>query len=576
MLESLKKIWQFSDHRHDTLIRGLVCSFLRSVFGICQIFSIVIAIQVLMGSLEAEKGIFSIVILTLLCILGNFAASYTENTSTMETGFFMTADKRVSIAGHLRRLPLGYFTQSAAGKIPTVLTTSMQAVESGAPMVMVSIVSGLFNSLILFIFMLFYDWRIGLVAGLGMAAYLMVVSLQMKLSRKHAPALQQAQSELAQAAVNFLRGIRVTKAFSFRRGDQRLKKAIDGSCTGNLDLTSASMPSQFAASLTLALFESAILLLSLWLCFGISSNDLTKTIVLIIFSFLVYAALNQAGSILSMIGLMDTSLDETAKIEAAEALPIREPLEKVQSSAIEFQNVSFSYGDREVLHNISTVIRPHSFTAVIGPSGSGKTTLCQLIPRFRDVNRGRITLGGADIRNLADEELMAQVSMVFQNVYLFEDTILNNIRFGRPEATLEEVREAARKARCDEFIMGLPQGYDTLVEEGGASLSGGEKQRISIARALLKDAPIVILDEATSALDAENEHEILSAIDELTRNKTVIMIAHRIRSVEKADHIIAIDQGRIVQEGTHESLKDQPGLYRNFLKTRAAAEGWQL
>ena len=576
MFGSLKKIWQFSEKRHDAIGKGLLLSFLRSLFGICQLFSIIITAKVLLGTILAKTGIYEILGLTVLCILGNFLTSYFEQTATMEAGFFMTADKRVSLADHLRKLPLGYFTEASAGRIPATLTTTLFAVESAAPMVMVNVISGLFNSLTLFLFMMFYDWRIGLLSGLGMIAYLLVVSWQMGISRKNAPALESAQAELSEAVVTFLRGIKVTKAFRFQKGDKRLKKAIEGSCEGNISLTSTSMPSQFAANLTIAVFESAILLLSLWFCFGTGSNDLVKTIVLMIFSFMVYASLNQAGSILSMIGLMDTSLDEAKKIQEAQPLPEKAAPEKAASNAVEFQNVSFSYGNREVLHGVSTSIAPNTLTAVIGPSGSGKTTLCQLIPRFRDVTAGAITLGGVDLRDLAYEDVMARVSMVFQNVYLFEDSILNNIRFGKPEATLEQVQEAAKKARCHDFIMQLPQGYDTMIEEGGASLSGGEKQRISIARALLKDAPIVILDEATSALDAENEQEILSAIDELTRNKTVIMIAHRIKSVEKADHIIALEDGRIVQEGSHESLKDKEGLYRSFLETRAAAAHWQL
>ena len=576
MFKSLQKIWNFSKKRRDAIQKGLIFSFLRSVFGVCQIVSIVVTIQVLMGSIPFLTGILTVSALTLLCVLGNFFTSYIEQTNTMEAGFFMTADKRVSIADHLRRLPLGIFSQSGAGKIPVTLTTTLFAVESAAPMVMVGVISGLFNSMTLFIFMLFYDWRIGLLSGAGMIAYLLVVDWQMRISRKHAPALESAQSELGEAAVSFLRGIKVTKAFSFSGGDRRLKKAIAGSCDENIRLTSQSMPSQFAASLTIAVFETAILLLSLSLCFHANSMDLTKTVVLIIFSFLVYASLNQAGSILSMIGLMDTCLDETQKIEAIGELPEKVPAAEADGNGISLENVCFSYGDREVLHNITARIQPKSFTAVIGPSGSGKTTLCQLIPRFRDVCSGRITIGGADIRDLSYEDLMGKISMVFQNVYLFEDTILNNIRFGKPDASLEQVREAAKKARCDEFIMALPQGYDTMVEEGGTSLSGGEKQRISIARALLKDAPIVILDEATSALDAENEQEILSAMDALTENKTVIMIAHRIRSVRKADQIIVLENGSIVQEGTHQSLKDQPGLYRDFLNTRLQASSWRL
>ena len=576
MIETLQKIWRFSEKRHQSLVRGLVFSFLRSVFGITQVLSILLTLGVVTGKTQPTAGICSVILLTLLCILGNFFTSYIEQVSSLETGFFMTGDKRVSVAGHLRKVPLGYFNRSASGKIAATLTSTLFAVENGAAMVMVGIVSGLFNSFCMVIFMLFYDWRIGLLTLVGMAAYLSVVNWQMKLSRKNAPALEKAQSGLAQSALTFLQGIRVIKAFDAPAGTKDLNEAIKGSCDGNLKLTDQSMPSQFAASLTIAFFEAVIFLSALGLFFGGAGNSLCKTVLLMIFSFMVYGALNQAGSMLSMIGMLDTGLSEAEKIESAQALPIREPREDSADNRISIEEVSFSYGENQVLRHVTTAMEPNTLTAIIGPSGSGKTTLCQLIPRFQDVSSGSITMGGVDLRSMAYEDLMARVSMVFQNVYLFEDTIFNNIRFGKPDATLQQVQEAAKKARCHDFIMQLPQGYDTMVEEGGSSLSGGEKQRISIARALLKDAPIVILDEATSALDAENEHEILSALDALTENKTVIMIAHRIKSVKKADHIICLKDGHIVQEGTHESLKDRDGLYRDFLRSRAAAEGWQL
>ena len=277
-----------------------------------------------------------------------------------------------------------------------------------------------------------------------------------------------------------------------------------------------------------------------------------------------------------MIGILDSALKETNSLTQMEQIQVASPEQHIASDEIIFEDVSFSYGNNEVLSHIDTAIKAGSFTAIIGPSGSGKTTLCQLIPRFFDVKKGRILIGGADIRHIPTEELMSKISVVFQKVYLFEDTIFNNIRFGKPTATLEEVRTAAKAARCDDFIMALPEGYDTLVQEGGNNLSGGEKQRISIARAILKDAPIIILDETTSALDTENEHEVLAAIEELTENKTVIMIAHRIKTVEKADHIIAIENGRIVQEGTHEELLHKAGIYADFIHARERASGWKL
>ena len=576
MIGIFSKIWDFSKDRHASLVKALVFSFIRSVFGITQILAIILTINVLMGEADAKSGVIKIIILTVICIAGNFITSYVEQTSTLETGFFMIGDKRVEVGNLLRRVPLGFFNQSSSGRITATLTSTLTGVEAASTMVMIGIISGLFSSFAMFIFMMFYDWRIGLVTGAGMVVYLAVVGWQMKVSRKHSPALQEAQTELAESALTFLQGIKVTKAFSFRNGDRRLKKSIQGSCDANIGLTSVSMPSQYVGYLTIVAFESAILILSLYFCFVTKDISTVKTIVLLIFSFIVYASLNQAGSMLGFIGLLDTGIREIGEIENAEKLKEEQPAESAGADEIELEDVSFSYGDREVLHHISTVIRPHSLTAVIGPSGSGKTTLCQLIPRFRDVTGGRILIGGADVRHIPYEELMKKISMVFQNVYLFEDTILNNIRFGKPDATLEEVRVAAKAARCDDFIMALPKGYDTMVEEGGSSLSGGEKQRISIARAMLKDAPVIILDEATSALDAENEHEILAAIDELTKDKTVIMIAHRIKTVEKADHIIAISDGRIVQEGTHESLIREKGMYADFIKIRQKASGWKL
>ena len=576
MREAFQKIWQFSEKRHKAVCTSLLFSFLRSAFGITQILSIIRTVQVLTGQVPVKSGVIQVIALTVICILGNFLTSYFEQTNTMLTGYFMTADKRVNAGNLLRRLPLGFFSSSSVGRITATLTTTLSGVESASVMVMVGIVSGLFNSLALFLFMLFYDWKIAVLAGIGMIAYLLVVGWQMKVSRKNAPALQLAQTGLAEAALTFLQGVKVTKAFSAREGDRKLHDAVEESRRANLALTDVSMPSQFSAGICVAVFESAILLMTLYRFFTGGDLDLIKAVVLLIFSFMVYASLNQAGSMLSMIGLLDSSLDEMEQIEQAGQLTQREPAQESRSNEIEFHDVSFSYGKNEVLHHIDAVMKPNSVTAIVGPSGSGKTTLCQLIPRFRDVSAGSITIGGADVRNLAYEDLMKKVSMVFQNVYLFEDTVLNNIRFGKPDATLEEVQAAARAARCHDFIMALPNGYDTMVEEGGSNLSGGEKQRISIARAMLKDAPIIILDEATSALDAENENEILAAIDELTRHKTVIMIAHRIKTVEHADQILVVDHGSIIQRGTHEALRDQPGLYRDFLQTRTSAAGWRL
>ena len=274
--------------------------------------------------------------------------------------------------------------------------------------------------------------------------------------------------------------------------------------------------------------------------------------------------------------MVGSSIDHADQIKALPEMDSSGTDIAPASHEISLDHVSFSYDKKPILQDVSVRIPDQTTTAIVGPSGSGKTTLCHLIARFWDVDRGAITVGGKDIREYTLESLMDQISMVFQNVYLFADTIENNIKFGRPEASHEEVVAAAKKACCHDFIEALPEGYKTVIGEGGATLSGGEKQRISIARAILKDAPIIIFDEATANVDPENEDKLQKAMEELMRNKTIIMIAHRLKTVEHADQILVLDQGRIVQSGTHRELAGQPGLYREFLDARRMAAGWKL
>jgi ATP-binding cassette subfamily B protein len=243
---------------------------------------------------------------------------------------------------------------------------------------------------------------------------------------------------------------------------------------------------------------------------------------------------------------------------------------------IRAEDISFAYENRRIIDGITLDIPECTTTAIVGPSGGGKTTLTSLLSRFWDVDEGRVILDGMDIRDYSMDALMRNFSFVFQSVYLFADTIANNIRFGQPDAPMEKVIEAAKKACCHDFIMQFPDGYDTVIGEGGASLSGGEKQRISIARAIMKDAPIIVLDEATANVDPENEAELMNAIEALTREKTIIMIAHRLKTVRHADNILVIDSGRIAQQGTHDELMQQDGIYRSFVESRREAASWRL
>lgn len=576
MLNAFKLIWNFSSKRKKEYRNAIIFSFLEGLFLMAKMFAVIIAIYALFGRYPLSNAVIAVFALAVFYIVGVFIFSYKMQLTSMSAGFGMVGDKRFEFGEILKNAYLGFFDNFSVGRINSVLTTTLSEIETSAPSALIRVVGGVLGTVSLLIGLFFYEWRIALISLLGMAAYLLVVNWQIRVSRRDAPKRSEAQSKLSAAALLFLQGIKVTKAFSFKNGDRRLKDAIQGSCNENIALSSGSIPSQIAAGVVLSIFETAIIFTSV---FGYTEFDIysvEKCLVLIILSFMAFSSMNQAGSVLSMIGILDSALKETNSLTQMEQIQVASPEQHIASDEIIFEDVSFSYGDNEVLSHIDTAIKVGSFTAIIGPSGSGKTTLCQLIPRFFEVKKGRILIGGADIRHIPTEELMGKISVVFQKVYLFEDTILNNIRFGKPTATLEEVRAAAKAARCDDFIMALPEGYDTLVQEGGNNLSGGEKQRISIARAILKDAPIIILDETTSALDTENEHEVLAAIEELTENKTVIMIAHRIKTVEKADHIIAIENGRIVQEGTHKELLHRTGIYADFIHAREKASGWKL
>ena len=572
----LSRIWSLASKRRKTLVGAIGCSFLRNVFGVSEMLAILAALAVLTGTLDVNAGLWFCSLMTVICVVGSYFCSLFEQQNGIKSAMFMVSDKRKSLAEHLRRVPLGLFRKDTSTGITATMTTTLSGLEMASSMAMIGIISGLFNSLMFCLFMLVYEWRVGILMGVGICVYMLVVAYQMKLSRKQAPMRQEAQTELASHTISFTRGIRVIKAFCVDRGDEGLKKAIQDSRDENIALTDRSMPTQMLSFLIIAVFESAMVAMTVYLAVNDIGMDVTKTIVLLIFSYIAFASLNQAGSILSMIGMIESGLDEMDEIEKLPELKTENERSLTDSDEIEMKQVHFSYGDREVIKGIDASFRPGTLTAIIGPSGAGKTTLCHLIARFHEVTSGSVTIGGVDIREIPYDELMKKISIVFQDTYLFEDTIAGNIRFGNPDASDEEVRKAAVKAQCDEFIMKLPDGYDTMVEEGGKSLSGGEKQRIAIARAILKDSPIIILDEATSALDSENEDAFFKAVGNLIKDKTVIMIAHRLSSVERADRVIALRDGMIVEEGTPEELAEKPGLYRDFLESRLKSKDWTL
>lgn len=575
MFEALKSVWNFSEKRQGSLVKILILSFIEGMFVMLKMIAIILAVNAMFNSNLMDNYIYKVMILGIVCIIGVFGLGYFTQLGSVSVGFEMAKDKRLYFGSLFKKLYLGFFSKNSVGNINSTLTTSISTVEQVAPIILIHVIGGILSAISIVLGFAYYEMQVSVIIFAGILTYLLVVNYQMKISRSEAPKRQLAQTKLTESAIEFIQGISVIKAFGMGEKDERVKKDIDGSCVNNINLSEKSIPSSIGAGLTIQLFEIMIISYAFFMW---NSGEISpqKAINLLIMSFVIFQSVSQAGSILSMIGLLDSSLKDISSMENAEEIKVLSPIQNIKSNEIEFKNVSFSYGKGEVLKGISVALKPNTLTAIIGPSGSGKTTFCKLIPRFYDVSEGEILIGGAKITNISTEELMKNISMVFQNVYLFEDTIMNNIRLAKPNASDEDVISAAKKARCHDFIKSLQKGYETKIGEAGSTLSGGEKQRIAIARAILKDAPIVILDEFTSALDVENERHILQAIDNLVQNKTVIMIAHRLETVRKADNIIVLDKGEIAQEGTHNELITQDGIYKSFISIRERANKWSF
>ena len=576
MIGVLKKIWDFAGEEQGNIRRSMILGFFYAVFHMFQIAAIYVVVLALVGGSTDSAPAWQALGLLLASILGRAVLNRFSQLQQTHAGYFMVADKRISIGDKLKRVPMGYFNDQSLGELTGITTTVLDEVESTGPMVLVSILGGLINSAVMLLCVLFWDWRIGLLALAGMLVYLALLSGMEKQSAKIAPKRQRDEARLVEAVLEQLQGMSVIKSFNLTgKGDKRVRQALEDSRANNLAVEKLFTPYIWGQEMVLHLFSVLILAASVGLCLT-GAMSLANALMAVIVSFLIFSQIQSAGSGVSALRLVGSSIDHANQVDDIPEMDQRGTAIRPESHEIVFNHVNFSYGSRPILKDVSLTIPDRTTTAIVGPSGSGKTTLCNLIARFWDVDGGRVTIGGRDVREYTLESLMEQVSMVFQRVYLFADTVENNIKFGCPGATHEQVVEAAKKACCHDFISALPDGYDTVIGEGGATLSGGEKQRISIARCLLKDAPIVIFDEATANVDPENEDQLQKAMEALTREKTVLMIAHRLKTVRGADQILVVDQGRVVQKGTHDELIRQAGIYRDFVSERTESSRWTL
>ena len=576
MIGVLKKIWDFAGEEQDNIRKSMILGFFYAVFHMFQIAAIYVVVLALVGGSTDSAPAWQALGLLLASILGRAVLNRFSQLQQTHAGYFMVADKRISIGDKLKRVPMGYFNDQSLGELTGITTTVLDEVESTGPMVLVSILGGLINSAVMLLCVLFWDWRIGLLALAGMLVYLALLSGMEKQSAKIAPKRQRDEARLVEAVLEQLQGMSVIKSFNLTgKGDKRVRQALEDSRANNLAVEKLFTPYIWGQEMVLHLFSVLILAASVGLCLT-GAMSLANALMAVIVSFLIFSQIQSAGSGVSALRLVGSSIDHANQVDDIPEMDQRGTAIRPESHEIVFDHVNFSYGSRPILKDVSLIIPDRTTTAIVGPSGSGKTTLCNLIARFWDVDGGRVTIGGRDVREYTLESLMEQVSMVFQRVYLFADTVENNIKFGCPGATHEQVVEAAKKACCHDFISALPDGYGTVIGEGGATLSGGEKQRISIARCLLKDAPIVIFDEATANVDPENEDQLQKAMEALTREKTVLMIAHRLKTVRGADQILVVDQGRVVQKGTHDELIRQAGIYRDFVSERTESSRWTL
>ena len=576
MIGVFRKIWDFAGTEQKNIRNSILLGFVNAVFHAMQLWALFVALSALVEGSKSKETARTALGIMLLSIAGKIVTQYVSQLQRTHAGYFMVAEKRVYIGDKLKVVPMGFFNQNSLGQLTAVATTTLSDVENAAPVVLVTSLGGFLNSLVFSLTIFLFDWRIGLIVAAGVVLFLYVVSLMEKRSRADIPKRQAAQATLVEKVLETIQGMSVVKAFDLDDAKgKKVDQAIDESCEKNSVLERAVNPYVAAQQVILNLCSAAILFASISFYLN-GTLSLVYCLMMMVSSFMVFEQLKTAGSSMANLRITESSINRANEIDSVPVMDDHGRKIVPETHDIELESVDFSYETRPVLQDVSLRIPDKTTTAIVGPSGSGKTTLCNLIARFWDVNGGRVSIGGHDVKDYTLDSLMANISMVFQNVYLFNDTIENNIKFGKPNATHDEVVAAAKKACCDDFIDALPDGYNTVVGEGGAALSGGEKQRLSIARAMLKDAPIVIFDEATANVDPENEDRLQAAIEALTRDKTIIMIAHRLKTVRHADQIVVLDGGRIVQRGTHDELLAQKGIYSDFVGMREKAIGWKL
>ena len=613
MIALMKRLLSVSGEYKGRIQLAFLFSFLKSLLSKAPLMLGFAALAAFYDGVMTPARCLQLAAAMVLCVLLQILFQHTADRLQSAAGFMVFSDMRMDLGAHLRKMPMGYFTEGNIGKISSVLSTDMVFIEENCMTVLADMMSYIFAEAIMLLFLLFFDVRIGLAAAAVILAVL-VIARGMKKEAEEDSHFRMEQSEnLTEAVLDFVEGIGIIKTYNLLGEKSReLTDNFAESCRVSLQFEQRHAPYQRWLNMAYGLGAALIAGISMYLyCEG--QLDAAYVVGIMLFLFDLFGPLKALYGNATRLTVMNSCLDRIEEVFAETELPDdgREAIPEISDlprdtnlpedaglpknaglpkdanlsedanlpentglPEVQFRGVSFAYGEKEVLHDISFDLQANTMTALVGPSGGGKSTIASLLARFWDVKSGQILIRGKDLRQVKLSDLMDHISMVFQRVYLFQDTIYNNISMGRPDASREEVIEAAKKARCYDFIMALPEGFDTIVGEGGETLSGGEKQRISIARCILKDAPLVILDEATASVDADNESYIQEAISELCRGKTLLVIAHRLGTIRNADQILVVAGGQIAQSGTHEALMREEGIYKSFVTVREQSQGW--
>ena len=580
MRELIKKLYIVSGEQSGRITKMLIFNTLKSFFESFMLGGILFLLMkicenIFDGKMVTMNDVYMVAVIEMIGIIGKITCGYLADRNKNIASYSLGAENRIIVGDRLKKVNMGYFNDNSLGDVAGRMSTAITELETVGVFIITALITGTIQTVMMGLFIFPFDALTGIIILVTIAIGIFINGLAQSKMDKLTSVLLKIKINLSAKTLEYVKGISVLKAFGKNKEvAKELEDSISATRKGFLDIEKAVAPVQ---TLYVAIFKiGTVAIIGVSLMRFINGNiDATKTIMLIVSSFVIFSGMEMVGGMQNLKGIAVQDLDSVMKLRSLQMIDEGEET-CIADPEIELKNVSFSYGDSELFHKLNLTIPAGKTTAIVGFSGSGKTTLCNLVSRFWDVIDGEVLVDGKNVKEFNYDAFLANFSFVFQDVYLFDDTVRNNIKFGNQGASDEEMIEVAKKARCHDFIMSLPDGYDTVLQEGGSNLSGGERQRISIARAMLKPSKIVVLDEATSSIDPENEKQLLQALDYLLKDKTTIVIAHKLNTIKNADQIVVLDKGGIESCGTHAELMEKSLIYKKFVAYRENAAKWEV